>query len=284
MTHFISEVSSNHARDLERCFKFIDISAEIGCDSVKFQLFRIKDLFSPEALRAKPEIKLREAWELPIDFIPDIKKRCDLKNIQFGCTPFYLDAVPILADYVDYFKIASYELLWHDLIQACAETGKPMIISTGMADIPEINKALSVISKYGKASPVILHCNSSYPSVASDVNLACMKTIREETSCKVGWSDHSVSKNIVLRAINKWDASHIEFHLDLEGEGAEFSTGHCWLPADIKEVIDFTREIEIIDGNGIKRHSSSEIIEKQWRADPSDGLRPLKATRVEIDK
>ncbi len=284
MTHFISEVSSNHSRDLERCFKFIDISSDIGCDSVKFQLFKIKDLFSQEALTAKPEIALREAWELPIEFIPELKNRCIEKKIQFGCTPFYLEAVDQLVDYVDYFKIASYELLWHDLIQKCAETNLPLIISTGMADLDEINAALNIINKHSSHSPVILHCNSSYPSISEDVNLSCIQTIREASGCLVGWSDHSVSKNVLNRAINKWNASHIEFHLDIDGKGEEFSTGHCWLPNDIKEVIDFSREIEIIDGNGIKRSSNSESIEREWRADPVDGLRPLMQTRQNIKK
>jgi sialic acid synthase SpsE len=284
MTHFISEVSSNHASDLERCFKFIDTSADIGCDSVKFQLFKIEDLFSHEAITAKPEIALRKAWELPLEFLPELKNRCTEKSIQFGCTPFYLGAVDELVEHVDYLKIASYELLWHDLIQKCAETGLPIIISTGMADISEIEAAINIIMKYGSSAPTVLHCNSSYPSKSEDVNLSCIQTIRDATGCTVGWSDHSVSKSILFRAINKWNASHIEFHLDLDGKGEEFSTGHCWLPDDIKQVIDFTREIEVIDGNGIKQHSVSEVIEKEWRADPSDGLRPLKHTRLEIAK
>ena len=284
MTHFISEVSSNHSSDLQRCFKFIDISSEIGCDSVKFQLFRISELFSQEALSAKPEIALRKAWELPIEYLPELKNRCIEKNIQFGCTPFYIDAVDQLVEYVDYLKIASYELLWHDLIQKCAETDLQLIISTGMSNLNEIDAAINIIYKYSKVAPIILHCNSSYPSSAEDVNLSCIETIREATGCSVGWSDHSVSQNIINRAINRWNASHIEFHLDLDGEGEEYSTGHCWLPNEIKQVIDFTREIEVIDGDGIKKFSDSEIIEKDWRADPVDGLRPLIKTRKSLTK
>ena len=124
MTHFISEVSSNHSRDLNRCIEFIDKSADIGCDSVKFQLFKIDELFSKEAFNKKPEILKRKKWELPLDFFPSLKQHCKKRKIELGCTPFYLKAVQEIYDYVDYYKIASYELLWDSLIEACAETKK----------------------------------------------------------------------------------------------------------------------------------------------------------------
>jgi len=281
MVHFISEVSSNHSKDLERSISFIDKSAEIGCSSVKFQLFKIDELFSSEAIKLKPEIALRKEWELPLEFIPELKKRCIEKNIEFGCTPFYLDAVDELVDHVDYFKIASYEILWHDLIEKCAETNKKLILSTGMATLDEIKRAVDICSRYS-CKPILLHCNSSYPTPIEDVNLKSIKSINDSTGCDTGWSDHSVNKNVIMRAIYKWNASHIEFHLDLDGEGAEFTTGHCWLPNEIKKLIKLVNQSEILDGSGIKGPSNSEIEEVSWRADPTDGLRPLISTREQI--
>ena len=278
MTHFISEVSSNHSRDLNRCIEFIDKSADIGCDSVKFQLFKIDELFSKEALVKKPEILNRKEWELPLDFFPSLKQRCKERKIELGCTPFYLKAVQEIYDYVDYYKIASYELLWDSLIEACAETKKKIILSTGMANIKEVMHAVDLCNKKG-VEPIVLHCNSSYPSPITDVNLSAIKTLREITNCSVGWSDHSVSINVIMLAIYKWRASHIEFHLDLDGKGEEFSTGHCWLPDQIHKVIKYIRESDIINGSGVKEPSKSEHEERLWRADPDDGLRPLKKTR-----
>jgi len=282
MTHFISEVSSNHSRDLDRCIRFIDKSADIGCDSVKFQLFKINELFAKEAFIKKPEILDRKKWELPLEFFPSLKQKCKERKIEFGCTPFYLKAVQEIYDYVDYYKIASYELLWDALIEACAETKKKIILSSGMANTHEVMHAVEICQKKG-VEPVVLHCNSSYPSPISDVNLSAIRTLRKITNCSIGWSDHSVSMNVILSAIYKWNASHIEFHLDLDGNGEEYSSGHCWLPEQIHQVIKYVRESTIIDGSGIKEPSTSEYEERLWRADPEDGLRPLKETRDLID-
>ena len=93
MSFFIAEVSSNHSKSLERCLDFIDTSAEIGCDSVKFQLFKIDQLFAPEILSRSKKHRDRSDWELPSEFLPVIHQRCVEKKIQFGCTPFYLEAV-----------------------------------------------------------------------------------------------------------------------------------------------------------------------------------------------
>ena len=117
MVSFIAEISSNHGQDINRCFDFIDTSAEIGCDVVKFQLFRIDQLFSKEAMKQKPFILDRRQWELPVSFLPLLAERCQKKNIQFSCTPFYLDAVNELEPYVSFYKIAisivSYFISYH---------------------------------------------------------------------------------------------------------------------------------------------------------------------------
>ena len=93
---------------------------DIGCDGVKFQLFRIDELFAPEILRKSAQHRARKDWELPEVFLEPIAQRCRERELEFGCTPFFLEAVPILAPFVDFLKIASYELLWDDLIAACA--------------------------------------------------------------------------------------------------------------------------------------------------------------------
>jgi len=279
---FVAEVSSNHHRDLDRCLQFIRTSAAIGCDAVKFQLFRVRELFAPEALRHKPELLAREAWELPVSFLPELAKCCRESGIAFSCTPFYLEAVEQLRGLVDFYKVASYELLWDDLLVACARTGKPVVLSTGMATLAEVTRACSVLRAAGCEDLTLLHCISSYPARAEECNLAAIDTLRKACGCPVGWSDHSVQPGVIHRAVHRWGASMIEFHLDLEGEGAEFKAGHCWLPDAMKEVIASVRTGLIAEGDGEAGTAPSESKERQWRADPVDGLRPLRVTRASL--
>ena len=278
MTFFIAEVSSNHSRDLDRAVEFIDIASNIGCNAVKFQLFKIEKLFAPEILNNSQKHRDREKWELPLEFLPILAQRCKAKNIQFGCSPFYLEAVEELEPYVDFYKIASYELLWDQLLVTCAATKKPVIISTGMADLKEIKHAVAILRK-NKCEPSVLHCVSSYPTPFNEANLSAIETIRKETGCNVGWSDHMVNPGVIHRAIHKWDAKLIEFHLDLEGCGEEFSQGHCWLPKNIKNLIEQIRSSQDADGTGIKEPLPSEINDRLWRSDPFDGLRPFREIR-----
>jgi N-acetylneuraminate synthase len=98
---------------------------------------------------------------------------------------------------------------------------------------------------------------------------------------KFGWSDHSVSSGVIFRAVHRWSADMVEFHLDLEGKGEEYNGGHCWLPENIKSVIDAIRIGFCADGSGEKITTPSELYEREWRADPSDGLRPRLKIREE---
>ncbi len=280
MVNFIAEVSSNHSRDLDRSFDFIKSASDAGCAAVKFQLFRVDQLFATGALSAE-EVVRRKNWELPLEFLPKLAQRCREVGIEFSCTPFYLDAVAELEPYVDFYKIASYELLWDELLAACARTGKPLILSTGMATIDEIKHAVDVLQKNGCEAPILLHCTSAYPTPYAEANLAAIETIRQATGCEVGWSDHTVEPAVIHRAIHHWGARVIEFHLDLDGKGEEFGAGHCWLPEQIGAVIRDVEKGFTADGNGIKEPVPSELPDRLWRADPSDGLRPLKEMRAQ---
>ena len=280
---FVSEVSSTHNRNLERSFAFIDAAAGIGCDAVKFQLFRVDELFAPQVLEQSEEHRRRAAWELPLEFLPKLAAHCRTRGIQFGCTPFYLDAVAELEPHVDFFKIASYELLWDDLLATCARTGKPLQLSTGMATLAEVEAAVGTFRRAGGSDLTLLHCVSDYPTAVEDANLAAIAVMREAFDTPVGWSDHSVSPLVLRRAIHKWDAAVIEFHLDLDGSGDEYQAGHCWLPDEIGSIINELQSGNLVDdlqsspadGDGIKAPRDKELHERQWRADPSDGLRPL---------
>ena len=278
---FVAEVSSNHHRDLNRCLAFIDKAAEIGCSAVKFQLFKVRELFAPEILAKSEQHRQREAWELPVEFLPALAKRCHEQNMQFACTPFYLDAVNELLPYVDFYKIGSYELLWDDLLAAVAHTGKPVVLSTGMAALDEVRRAVDVLRGAGCQDLILLHCVSSYPTTAKECNLAAIETLRQACDCLVGWSDHSVNPGVIYRAVHRWGAVMVEFHLDLEGKGAEYQTGHCWLPEQIRPVIETVQIGFKADGSGKKVPLPGELPDRDWRTDPSDGLRPLLKVRNE---
>lgn len=281
---FVAEVSSNHARDVERCFRFIRRSAEIGCHAVKFQLFRVEELFAPEALASNASLLERRAWELPTEYIPELATCCRESGLKFACTPFSIGAVDELQPHVDFLKVASYELLWDDLLTACARTGKPVVLSTGMATMAEVEHAVATLRSGGCEALTLLHCVSGYPTPIAECNLAAIATLRDAFACSAGWSDHSRSPSVVTRAVLRWRAEFVEFHLDLDGEGAEYSTGHCWLPEEIEPVIASLLQGTRADGSGDKLPTPAEMPDREWRADPADGLRPLRRLRETLER
>ena len=277
---FVAEVCSNHHKDLARCLQFIDRSAQIGCSAVKFQLFKIRELYAAEILARSQVHRLREAWELPVEFLPRLAQRAHQQGIQFSCTPFYLQAVEELSPYVDFYKIASYELLWKELLQACARTRKPVVLSTGMASLEEVETAVDVLTGAGCQELTLLHCVSGYPTPARECNLAAIEKLRNLGPHEVGWSDHTRNPGVIFRAVHRFGAQMIEFHMDLDEQGAEYGMGHCWLPQEMGSVIAAIKDGLWADGQGKKIPSGQEDEEKNWRADPSDGLRPLKSYRA----
>jgi sialic acid synthase SpsE len=288
MIEFIAEVSSNHNRDLSRMKEFIHASKDAGCAGVKFQIFKINELFSPEIL-AKSEIhRKRKRWELQAEYIPELANLSHSLGISFSCTPFYLEAVEILKPYVDFYKIASYELLWLDLFEKCGNTGKPIVFSTGMATLEEVKNSIKCLLKTKTKDITILHCNSAYPTPVEDANLASILTLNNMIntiekpngiSIKTGYSDHTVSPAVIYRAVHHYNLNFIEFHLDLDGTGEEYASGHCWLPNEIAKVINIINNGIKADGDGVFEPSASELPDREWRADPSDGLRPLLSMR-----
>ena len=278
---FIAEASSNHGRDLARAHAFVDAAADAGCDAVKFQLFKIDRMFAPEILSRSEKHRARRDWELPRAHLAPLAEHCLKRRIQFSCTPFYVEAVEELRPFVAFYKIASYELLVGDLLEACARTGKPIVLSTGMATMEEIVRAAKILRDHGARDVTLLHCVSAYPTPAREANLSAIEAIREATGCPVGWSDHTRRPAVIERAVHRWGARVVEFHLDLDGEGAEYASGHCWLPDEIAPVIARIRESLVADGVGFKGPQPSELADRDWRADPHDGMRPLRHIRAQ---
>lgn len=282
----VGEVSSNHGRDLDRALRFVDAAAELGLGAVKFQQFRIRELFAPEALAANPALLEREAWELPESFNADLAARAQELGVRFSSTPFYRDAVDVLAPHVDFFKVASYQVPWLELLELVGRTRKPVVLSTGMADEGEIARAVDALGEAGCDELTLLHCVSDYPTRPEDANLAAIATLRERFGTRVGWSDHTVSPAVVRRAVRRFGAEIVELHYDLDGEGAEFACGHCWTPEGLRELRRVLAEPgddpagDPADGDGTLGFRPAEAHERRWRSDPSDGLRPCLAERT----
>lgn len=302
MARFIAEIGSNHNGERARCLELVDAVAAAGCGAVKLQVFHVDDLFAAEALARHPHLAARRAWELPLDFLPALREHCEERGIELGATPFGLWAVEALAAHVDFLKVASYELLWHELIDACAQSGRPLILSTGMATLNEVAAAVQA-ARAGGAEPRLLHCVSGYPTPPAQCNLAAIATLRAGFGVPVGWSDHTGSERVVHRAVQHWGATDVELHIDLDGAGNEAGE-HNWAPARLRALIgslaatggalgagDEDKEEDgspgperavALDGDGVKRPMPVELADVAWRADPEDGLRPLRALRGEL--
>lgn len=285
---FIAEIGSNHNQDLRRCIDLIDTAAAIGCDGVKFQFFRIETLYAPEILERSTKHRALKDRELPLEWLPFIKDRCKEKGLELGITPFAISDIDVIRPYVDFIKVASYELLWLDFLKAIGETRLPVVLSTGMATMREICAATKMFPRpdewelFEYYNLTLLHCVSGYPAPDSQANLSAIGELQEFLPFPVGYSDHTVSPAVIYRAVHRWDADMIEFHLDLDGKGAESGHGHCWLPDQIEPVIRNVRMGIACDGDGEKRPQPCEVEDMIWCTDPFDGLRPRISARKDF--
>ena len=275
MVEFIAEISSNHNQDIDRAKKLIDSAFYSGFRSVKFQYFRINKLFSKDVLKNSKQHRDREKWELPKSFVPELSNYARSKSMKFGVTPFDTDSLDFLKDHVDFFKIASYEILYLDLIKEVSKYNMPTIISTGMANIQEIDKAVNAFKCEGNNNLSLMHCVSSYPTPAEQTNLSAIVSLKDRYDIDVGWSDHTVNESVIYHASLKYGAQQIELHIDIDNKGYEADSGHCWLPEKSKKIIDNINNGFRYMGNGKKSPVQSEMADRDWRSDPSDGLRPL---------
>ena len=205
------------------------------------------------------------------------------KKIKFSCTPFDISSVQYLKKYVDFYKIASYEMSWPLLLEECAKTNKPIILSTGMSKFEEVKNAVRVLRKNKCKKFSLLHCVSSYPANILSCNLNSIDFLRKKFNCEVGWSDHTVNELLIYSAIKNHKASFVELHIDIDGKGWEsVSSGHCWLPGQLDKLLFFLKNEKKINGEFDKKISIFEKKERKYRADPSDGLRPLKFFRGKL--
>jgi N-acetylneuraminate synthase len=262
-THIIAEIGINHNGSLETCKKLIDIATMAGCDSVKFQK-RNPDVCVPEhqksVMRETPwgemtylEYKYKVEFEKPE--YDEIDKHCKERGIEWSASPWDLDSLEFLAQYdIPYIKIPSAHLTNIPLLEASVATGKRVIASTGMSTLEEIDKAVEVLKKGDFA---LLHCNSTYPAPLEELNLNCIKTLKERYNCEVGYSGHEFRLGTSVSAVYL-GATIIERHITLDR--TMWGTDQlCSIePQGLIKLVKGIRELEIALGDGNKVVTKSE--------------------------
>jgi len=286
--YIIAEAGSNHKGSLEQAKKLIDIAAEAKADAVKFQIFKAEELYSkntPEFsyLKGQNVYELIKNIETPREWIKELARYCKEKNIDFLASAFDFEAVDILDKHVPAFKIASFEITDLELLKYAAEKGKPMIISTGMANLGEIEDAITAIKSVGNEDIILLHCNSLYPTPVQIVNLKAMETMKNAFKMPVGFSDHTLGIHMPIAAV-AMGACVIEKHFTLDRNLPGPDHSFAIEPDELKEMVRCIREVEKAKGSGIKEKSELESEEMYIKARRSihakvDILKGTKVTR-----
>lgn len=271
-TIIIAEAGVNHNGDIEIAKRLIDIASEAKVDYVKFQSFKVDKLVSTVAKKAKYQMdnfsgegdtqyEMLKKLELSHKNHLDLISYCKKKEISFLSTAFDADGLDYLDSLgINLFKIPSGEITNYPYLKRAALLKKPIVISTGMASLDEIKKAILILTSEGleKNNITVLHCNTEYPTPMKDVNLKAMNTIANELGVKVGYSDHTLGIEVPIAAV-ALGASMIEKHftLDRNLEGPDHKAS--LEPNELKEMVESIRNIEsALSGSGLKEPSLSE--------------------------
>lgn len=268
----IAEAGVNHNGNIIIAKKMIDFAKEAGVDYIKFQTFIPENLVSKYAKKAEyqkittasDESQLQMLRKLMLsknEFI-ELSDYCKATSIGFISTPFDLESVDFLNSFnMDFWKVPSGEITNLPYLVEIAKTGKPIILSTGMSDLDEIDAALNVLHSNGAGKITLLHCNTQYPTPIEDVNLNAMLTLKDRYKCDVGYSDHTLGIEVPIAAV-ALGATVIEKHFTL-GSNMEGPDHRASLePKEFKSMVSAIRNIEKALGTGNKVASPSETENK----------------------
>lgn len=294
----IAEVGVNHNGSLEMAKNLIDVAAEAGADAVKFQTFKTDQIVIPHAPKAQyqtysgdvkeSQYEMIKKLELRNESYLDLKKHCQKRQIQFLSTPFDLDSLEFLVNRLclPIIKIASGEITNAPLLLKAAESGKKVILSTGMSTLGDIEEALGVLAfgyvkgKEKKSSPsldafknayyselgqillfenvTLLHCTTEYPVPFEDTNLQVLKTLRQSFNLPVGFSDHTDGIAIPLAATALGAVvieKHITLNRNLPGPDHRASIE----PLELFQMVQGIRQVEKALGKPYKKPATSEL-------------------------
>lgn len=270
----IAEIGSNHNQSLDLAFEHIDAAAEAGVDAVKFQTFkavRHYSRFTPgfSYLNNRDTYSLIEALELNREWHRLLKERAESRGVEFFSSPCDVEAIDDLAQLdVCAYKVASFDLPDTGLIKHMASKGKPVILSTGMADGADIQAGVDACRAAGNNQVILLQCTSLYPAPARLSNLASMEIMRRAFGVLTGYSDHTLGDHIPLTAV-ALGARMLEKHFTLSRGLPGPDHAFAMEPAELKEMIRRLRETEAAIGDGAKngpRPEEQEMYEKGRRS------------------
>lgn len=269
----IAEAGVNHNGDIEKAIELIEVASQAGVDIVKFQTFKADKIVSKAALKAKyqsdkmgdgddSQYTMLKSLELSEEDHELLIKECEKRDIKFLSTAFDVDGIDFLDKLgLPFFKSPSGEITNYPYLKCLAQKGKPVILSTGMANMEEIKDAIGVLTEHGldKNDITVLHCNTEYPTLMEDVNLRAMNSIGDEFGVQIGYSDHTLGIEVPIAAV-ALGAKVIEKHFTLDRTLPGPDHRASLEPNELKEMVTAIRNIEkAISGNGKKEPSSSEF-------------------------
>ena len=251
---------------LDLVVKFLEV--QTGADYIKFQTFKPEKLVSKYAQKAdyqkkttgnnESQLQMLEKLALSYDDFVELKKYCEQIGIGFLSTPFDEDSIRFLDRLdMDFWKIPSGEITNYPYLVQIAQTGRDIVLSTGMCEMDEIADAMKVLEENGAGNISLLHCNTEYPTPYQDVNLLAMKQMRTAFKKQVGYSDHTVGIEVPIAAV-ALGAEIIEKHftLDKNMEGPDHKAS--LEPQELAQMVSAIRHIEKSLGDGNKKRTASE--------------------------
>jgi sialic acid synthase SpsE len=298
--YVIAEAAGSHNQDFATAEALVRAAADVGADAVKFQTFTAEDIcvdmpfpFGHDTAhdawaRGLGVTSIRDLFRLgglPLDWHKPLKSLAESLGIAFLSTPFSVDAARFLVEEIGVpaLKIASGDLTFTPLLEYAACSGLPVILSTGGATCEEVRKARDVldeISQYEVAGMVIMHCVSVYPCRDEIANLSAITRLQNGLCECVGFSDHTLSYDLVPALAVACGATVLEKHLRLAEDTSSIDAAHSLPPYHFARYVESARQASVILGDGIKKPHALELHDRAWaRRDPSDWLRPTAAAR-----
>lgn len=282
----IAELSANHDRDLDLALRLVDIAADAGWDCVKFQTYDADTLTVPSkhsSMKIDPVWGTDNLYDLynsagmPMDFHAPLFERAR----ERGLVPFTSVYDPRDMEFVEslgcaVYKIASFEMTFDDLLIEVAATGKPIIMSTGMANLGEVDHAMEVLDKHRAGPVVLLHCVSSYPAPVEEVNLASMATLRDRFARHIGFSDHTIGADVAVMAA-AMGAVAIEKHFtdDMTRPGPDHRFSAT--PEILRDIAQRVDLLQTMRGSASKDTATAEASNRAAFRRSAFALRDLKA-------
>jgi len=282
-----AEAGVNHNGDPALARRLVDAAAECGADAVKFQTFRVDALVSRSAPKAGYQVETTGAGEsqrdmlagleLSLEVLAELKDRATKHGLIFFSAPFDEESADVLdALAVALFKVPSGEITNLPLLRHVAAKGRPIILSTGMADLEEVGQAVAAIRAAGDPPLAVLHCLSAYPAPVGEVNLRAMDSLASRFGCPVGFSDHTLGIEIAVAAAAR-GAAIIEKHLTLDKTLPGPDHRASLDPAEFGAMVRAIRAVESALGDGVKRPMPSEADTRRVARKSLVAARALKA-------